>query len=168
MYFLDEIVAKLVVARNIFRNRGLEKHAQDLDTRVGTLIFEGADDVGPLLTSHAPTSDTGRTVTARMTSQERMKLRRIRKQRQNRKPARKKWLCCEKLEKRRTRKGQAWITTCHFRIMSGKNSGNFSASSMVLSYGATRPSKIMVGKEKKKMSICRQGQVEREKAKFRK
>ena len=168
---LGEIVAKLLMARDIFKSQGLEKHASDLDARAGALIFNGAGDLeevpGTDSTSRATTSDTGRTVTARMTPQQRAEMRRLRRKMKSRKPARKKWVCCDPAEKRRTRKGMAWVSVCHFRYMSGKNRGEFGATS-VISYETRRPSSVTVDGGKRKLSVCRGGRLQREKAKFQK
>jgi len=168
MRYLNDILAKIILVRDSLREKGQQKHAADLDAHAGALYFLGAGDSSEI-TSHAPdTSDSERV--ARLSGQEKARLRRLKKRRANKRPARKRYVCCTPLEKRRTRRGTAWASVCHYVVTSGKRRGQMAASSIMVSYGNQKPKAIIVkesGRDRR-MSFCRSGQLERAKAKFAK
>jgi len=69
-------------------------------------------------------------------------------------PRRKRWICCSRPEKRRTRKGKTiWGSVCKYKVQSGKASGSMMGSWVTLSRDASkRPREVKMNG--KRMRMC--------------
>lgn len=144
---INEIIALLMMGRDIILSRGLDRHAQTIDDDIGL----GIDSL--LTTSRAENiSDTERTVTADHPSG--ADLRQFRRQLKQHKPKPKKWKCCYKPERRKTRSGDiVWGSVCQYVLKAGSTPGKIGYMWHMVSTGPTMPRSVMI--KGKKMPICK-------------
>lgn len=146
MQSVRAIIALLVTAQSKLKSHGLSEDAADLDSHIAAALDE---DLTTPSTFLVPTGDeaTASVVTAEFIGEEtsvavrtakrplsKSEWRQIRRRIKMHPPRRKRWKCCDKPEKRRTRKGkQVWGAVCRYEVKSGPQKGAMMGSWITLS-----------------------------------
>jgi len=155
---LSNIIGMLVTSQAKLSEAGLVEEVTSLDQHVSALLDADLDN--PTFVSDPTEADDGiasvysrdllSSVAARTASSDGRRMspaewREIRRRIRRHPPRRKRWICCEKPERRRTRKGKTtWGSVCRCKVMSGPSRGELMSTWVTLSRSDKRPSVVKV------------------------